>query len=67
MVLQRILRRSEVERATGLKRSAIYANIAAGRFPKPVPLGEKAVGWLESEIAAWQQDRVLQRDAKAGA
>ena len=27
--------------------------IKAGTFPAPVSLGEKAVGWVESEIDAW--------------
>jgi len=31
----------------------------AGAFPKPMPLGEKAVGWLESEIKAWQEARCV--------
>ena len=31
-------------------------------FPKPIPLGEKAVGWLEDEIIQWQKDRIAERD-----
>ena len=30
-------------------------------FPKPVPLGENSVGFLESEIDAWIKDRVALR------
>ncbi|MFM9860607.1 AlpA family transcriptional regulator [Pseudoxanthobacter sp. M-2] len=60
--MQQILRLPEVKRATGLGRSSIYAHIAEGRFPKPVPLSGRAVGWLESEIAAWQASRVAARD-----
>lgn len=58
MVVQKILRRQEVEQLTGRRRSAIYADMAAGRFPKPIRVGERAVGWLESDIAAWQQARI---------
>ncbi|UGY27173.1 AlpA family transcriptional regulator [Bradyrhizobium septentrionale] len=61
-MLQRILRRPEVEAATGLKRSSIYEGMAAGTFPKTVPLSDKAVGWLESEIIAWQKARIAVRD-----
>jgi prophage regulatory protein len=60
--LRRILRLPEVEAATGKKRSAIYDGIADGTFPKPVPLGERAVGWIESEILAWQEARIAERD-----
>jgi prophage regulatory protein len=63
--IQRILRLPEVERVTGLKHSFIYAGMRAGTFPKSVPLGERAVGWLESEILAWQQDRIAKRDRAA--
>jgi len=24
-----------------------------GAFPKPVPLGLRAVGWLESDVSEW--------------
>ncbi len=55
-----ILRRREVERRTGLSRSTLYAKIQSKcpnlhdpDFPKPVSLGAKAVGWVESEIEAW--------------
>jgi prophage regulatory protein len=33
-----------------------------GRFPKPIPLGERSVGWIESEIIAWQKARIAERD-----
>jgi prophage regulatory protein len=66
-LVQQILRRAAVQRATGLGRSTLYERIAAGAFPKPIPLGGgKAVGWLESDILAWQQARIAERDAAAG-
>ncbi|MBW1899611.1 MAG: AlpA family transcriptional regulator [Deltaproteobacteria bacterium] len=48
-----ILRRKQVEARTGLSRSTIYLRIQEGKFPKPVNLGPRAVGWLENEIEAW--------------
>lgn len=59
-----VLRREEVERATGLPRSTIYEMMARGAFPKPIKLGARAVGWLETEIVAWQRTRVAERDGK---
>ena len=53
-----ILRRKQVQARTGLSRSTIYAFIKAGVFPKPVPLGPRAVGWLESEISYWITQRM---------
>jgi prophage regulatory protein len=58
------LRRQAVEARTGLSRSSIYDRIAAGEFPKPVPLGGRSVGWLESEIIEWQKARIAERYQK---
>jgi prophage regulatory protein len=59
--LERMLRRPEVERITGLKRSTIYVRMRDKTFPQAVPLGSKAVGWRESEISAWLKDCIRAR------
>jgi len=48
-----ILRLPAVKTSTGLSRSTIYLRIAEGRFPRPVSLGGRAVGWLEVEVQQW--------------
>lgn len=57
-----IIRRKQVEVRTGLSRSSIYARLRHNpkrpsdydpTFPKPVSVGAKAVGWIESEVDAW--------------
>lgn len=55
-----ILRLPTVKARTGLSRSTIYLRISAGQFPKPINLGYRAVGWLESEIDAWLSSRVAE-------
>ena len=57
----RFVRLPEVMARTGLSRSTIYVMVAAGRFPKPVPLGARAVGWIESELDEWIRDRIAKR------
>lgn len=57
----RILRRAEVEAKTGFKRAHIYRLVKAGRFPKPVRLGVRAVGWDSAEIDQWIEDRLKER------
>ena len=54
----RILRLPLVRERTGLSRSSIYLRISEGRFPRPISLGERAVGWLESEITEWLKGRI---------
>jgi prophage regulatory protein len=63
--VKRFLRRREVERITSLPRSTIYERMAAGAFPRPVRIGQKTVGWLESEIQAWIAQRIAARDGTA--
>ena len=48
-----ILRLPHVKTRTGLSRSTIYLRISEGRFPKPISLGGRAVGWVESEVDDW--------------
>jgi prophage regulatory protein len=55
-----ILRLPDVMRRVGLKHAAIYQMIAQGNYPKQIPLGARAVGWLESEIDAWLAWRIQQ-------
>lgn len=52
------LRRRQVEARTGLARSTIYQYVKDGVFPKPVPLGPRAVGWLESDVNEWIAERL---------
>ena len=53
-----ILRLPAVKARTGLSRSTIYLRISEGNFPKPVSLGGRAVGWVESDIQAWLQQQI---------
>ena len=51
--VERMLRRPEVQDRTGKSRSAIYLAIKNGTFPRPVPIGARAVAWRESDIQRW--------------
>jgi prophage regulatory protein len=64
MQTPRIIKRPDVEKLTGLSRSSIYRLAANGEFPHPVKIGLRAVGWLDSEIANWIEQRTAERDGK---
>lgn len=55
---EKVLRLPAVKDRTGLSRSSVYEKIATGHFPKPISLGARAVGWLESDIDAWIASRI---------
>jgi len=50
---EKILRLPNVLDRTGLSRSTVYLRVTEGRFPKPVSLGARAVGWIETEVEEW--------------
>jgi prophage regulatory protein len=42
----------------GLSQTTIYDMANAGRFPKQVKVGGRAVAWIKSEVLQWSQERV---------
>lgn len=54
----RVIRLPAVIRMTGLSRSTIYLHMSKGFFPQSVSLGERAVGWVESQIDQWLDERI---------
>jgi prophage regulatory protein len=52
-----LLRFPDVSALVGLRKTAIFYRIKAGTFPKPVPIGARAIAWREHEVAAWILDR----------
>jgi prophage regulatory protein len=62
--LQKMIPKKELGAYTGgLKRTAIEDLVKRGEFPKPVRLSERRLAWIESELVAWQQERIARRDA----
>ena len=54
--MDRILRLPQVLELTGLSRISIWRMQKAGRFPKCFRLGDRAVGWKQSEIEVWMEN-----------
>lgn len=63
----RVLRLAEVQDTTGLARPTLYKYIDAGTFPRPIDLGGRAVGWIDSEVHEWLLERQVERDMTHGA
>jgi prophage regulatory protein len=55
--LDRILRIDEVLAVAGISASTVWREVAAGRFPGPVPISKRGKGWLASDIRAWLASR----------
>ena len=52
----RTIREPECRQLTGLCRTTRYMLEKEGKFPARRKLGGRAVGWLLSEVIAWQQN-----------
>lgn len=64
--LNRIYRKKELPAVCGLRSTVIDEMIAAGTFPKGFQLNGpngRALGWLESELIAWQEACLAARDS----
>ena len=57
----RFIRASEIAARLGVARSTIYGWVKAGRFPPPVHLGPRTVGWVRSEFDAWVHNRLAEQ------
>lgn len=53
----KVIRRNDLLQLIGLSRSSLYAMTKSGRFPKPIRLGQRAVGWREADVQAWLASR----------
>lgn len=58
-----IIRKDELARSLGVSRSWLERAARNGRFPKPIQLSAKSVGWLSTEVDAWLKDRAAAREA----
>lgn len=53
-----LMRRPQVEAVTGMACSTLYDRMANDDFPRPVRIGRRAVGWVESEVQDWIESRI---------
>ncbi|MEL7040494.1 MAG: AlpA family transcriptional regulator [Pseudomonadota bacterium] len=58
----KILRRGDVLDRTGLSVSTLYYFMKKDRFPRPIKLGVRSVGWLEQDINDWIDRCVKDRE-----
>lgn len=61
-----LIRKRRVLEMTGWSNAALYNRIAAGLFKPGVKVGSRMVAWPLSEVEAYIQARIAERDAKIG-
>ena len=55
--MQKIHRLKNVIEVTGMSRSTIYRLMDQDKFPKPIKLTQRIIGFLEEDIDQWIQER----------
>ncbi|GAL13915.1 hypothetical protein JCM19233_4925 [Vibrio astriarenae] len=63
--LDPIIRMKELTSIIGVSRGTIYNLIKKGDFPQSIQLGTNSVGFLQSEVLAWREERMNQRNEVA--
>ncbi|HGY0709346.1 AlpA family transcriptional regulator [Vibrio cholerae] len=58
----KVIRLKEVIELTGLSKSSIYRMASDDKFPKPLSLGARSVGWIESEVTHWLAEKLGARN-----
>jgi prophage regulatory protein len=61
----KLLRYCELSETRGITytRRHLYTMENEGKFPRRVALGENRVGWIESEVDSWLQEKADSRAA----
>jgi prophage regulatory protein len=55
--MDKLLRLPEVKEFSQKSTSRIYADMAAGKFPRPIRTGERSVAWRMRDLTAWLESR----------
>lgn len=55
---QSILRMREILRELSISRSTFYVLVKSGKFPQPINLSGRAVGWLSTDVDDFIKARI---------
>jgi len=56
-----LLKIQKVIELTTLSRSTIYRLVEIGKFPRPVKLTTRTIGWVEEEVKEFIQNKIDNR------
>lgn len=52
-----VIRPAGLKAAVGLSKSRAYELVKLGRFPAPIRLSDRAVGWRRADLERWLSER----------
>ena len=57
-----ILKSYEVAELLKVCKSQVYNLVKQGYLPKPIKIGKRGSGWLQSDIDSWFKSKIEERD-----
>ena len=57
----KIIKRKELLELVSMSKSTLYNQVAENRFPKPIKLANRSVGWLTSDVLEWFEQKKGER------
>ena len=58
----KLLKLYEVAELLSVCKSQVYNLVKQGYLPKPIKIGKRGSGWLQSDIDSWFKSKIEQRD-----
>ena len=58
----KLLKLYEVAELLNVCKSQVYNLVKQGYLPKPIKIGKRGSGWLQSDIDSWFKSKIEQRD-----
>ena len=60
--MQKLLKLFQVAEQLNVCKSQVYNLVKQGYLPKPIKIGKRGSGWLQSDIDSWFKSKIEQRD-----
>ena len=60
--MQKLVKLFEVAEQLNVCKSQVYNLVKQGYLPKPIKIGKRGSAWLVSDIDAWLESKIEERD-----
>ena len=60
--MQKLLKLYEVADQLNVFKSQVYNLVKQGYLPKPIKIGKRGSGWLQSDIDSWFKSKIEERE-----
>jgi prophage regulatory protein len=57
--MRKLIKISDILERIPYSHAQIYNFIACGKFPSPIHLGGRAAFWIEEEVSAWLEAKIV--------